>query len=176
MYACWLWRKQSFSQASHWSASSVVYIKHASSCCCSAAFLPALFHNNRSVMRWARLSWGPDVAGLSVGRQEQPFPLSELPRGEVIRPVYNPPIINTAGKPTPHCYCCLLLFILCPCLLPHVLRSWCNTGDFSGSTWDLSTVQIAELHIFQYQSWNFRVHDMFQNKWPQLVNLNRVKS
>lgn len=81
IYACRLWRKQPLSQASHWSACSVVYFKHVSSCCCSAAFLPALYHNNRSVMRWARLSWGPDVAGLSVGRQQQPFPLSELPRG-----------------------------------------------------------------------------------------------
>lgn len=66
------------------------------------------------------LSWGPDVVGLSVGSQQQSFPLGELPEG--IRPVYSPPIINTAGKPTPYCYCCLLLFIFCPCLQPHLWR------------------------------------------------------
>lgn len=67
---------------------------------------------------WGRLSWGPDVVGLSVGGQQQPFPLCELPG--VIRPVYSPPIINTAGRPTPCCCCCLLLFIFCHCLLPHL--------------------------------------------------------
>lgn len=91
-----------------------------------------LHHNNRSMMRWAEI-WGPDVVGLSVGGQRRPFPLLELPG--VIRPVYSPPIINTAGQPTPHCYCCLLLFILCHCLLlllplkaimlhGHILRLW----------------------------------------------------
>lgn len=47
--------------------------------------------------RWGEPSWGPDVVGLSVGGQQQPFPLSELPG--VIRPVYRPPIINPAGQP-----------------------------------------------------------------------------
>lgn len=100
------------------------FCPHFFMCYCYPFFLPVLHHNNRSVMRWAKLNWGPDVVGLSVGSQQQPFPLGELPGvgggGVGIRPVYSPPIINTAGKPTPHCYCCLLLFILCPCLLPHV--------------------------------------------------------
>lgn len=122
--------------ASRWSAGSHFYIKSQHSVhifvfvCVTAIrfFLRVLRHNNRSVMRWAKLNWGPDVVGLSVGSQQQPFPLGELPGvrggggggGVGIRPVYSPPIINTAGKPTPHCYCCLLLFILCPCLLPHL--------------------------------------------------------
>lgn len=85
-----------------------------SSIMCSSLLPPSLLpadcllllhHNNTSNKgcKWGELglNWGPDVVGLSVGSQQQPFPLGELPRGGGgvgIGPVYGPPIINTAGE------------------------------------------------------------------------------
>lgn len=53
--------------------------------CFPADCLFLLHHNNTTDKgcKWGELglNWGPDVVGLSVGSQQQPFPLGELPRG-----------------------------------------------------------------------------------------------
>lgn len=99
--------------------------------CFPADCLFLLHHNNTTDKgcKWGELglNWGPDVVGLSVGSQQQPFPLGELPRGRrgdraCARPSDNQ---HSREGPTPRCYCCLLLFIFRPHLREAVtLQRW----------------------------------------------------
>ncbi len=125
-------------------------------CHCCLFVLPVLHHSNRSVMRWAGLSWGPDVVGLSVGQPAAAVPARSAPGG--IRPVYNPPIINTAGELTPHCYCCLLLFIFCLTSKGHnatPVTLWaCGNGCFLQQGLRTLTTEITLMWIMQQAAGN----------------------